>query len=90
MLLQEDVTELLNEPRLVAIGSARMNILLEFSAGYLHVILRLPVFPEEGFRYFIHPLIRALRGENGDDEEVEGRAKVEERLGRIIEFLQLL
>jgi len=60
-----------------AVGSAGMDVLLEFSLRNGQIVSGFSVLPEEIFRYNIHPLIRALRSEDGGNEEPQRRPPME-------------
>ena len=63
--------------RLHAVGTAGMDILLELPLGDGQIVSGFSVLPEEIFCHHIHSLIRALRSENGSNEESQRRPPME-------------
>ena len=73
---------------LVSVKARRPDILFEVCYWHLQKIFRLLVFLEQGLRYLIHLLVRALSRENGRDQELESTSILECRLFVCVERIK--
>lgn len=88
VLLQKDVAKLLDVLRLRPVEAGAADVALQFLALHPHVILCRSVFPEQLPGNFIDPLVRALGGEDRDDEKIHRRAETKKCFGGIVESLE--
>jgi|GEM_PF-6507666 hypothetical protein len=87
-IFENGLATFVNRACLHAKCPARTNIPFQFSERNAHVIFRDTVLPKKRTCHDVHALIRALRGKNGGNEQVEGTTPFEGAAGIGIETLE--